>query len=100
MLKLKELVKEGVSITLDFKLPLRERKEPRGASHVKLVPQSFLKDRASGTAPQPLQGTHSTQTTCVCCATLWVLREPGRIKTAEETGPANLKHITRAVDTH
>lgn len=30
MLKLKELVKEGVSITLDFKLPLRERKEPRG----------------------------------------------------------------------
>lgn len=65
MLKLKELAKEGVSITSDFKLSLRERKEPRGASHGKLVPQSVLKDRASGTALPPLQGTHPTQTTCV-----------------------------------
>ena len=56
MLKLKELVKEAVSITLDFKLAPRERREPKGASPVNLVSQSpqsccFLKDRASGTAP-------------------------------------------------
>lgn len=32
--------------------------------------------------------------------TLCVLREPGRIKAAEERGPADLQHLTGTADAH